>query len=499
MNRDFFLNTARCGKIAIKEKPGLFENVVCGAVIVVVLIFCGAGVNYFRRQKEAARNCRFSHDFSQANQVLASGKKILILAPHEDDEALMCSGVIAHALQNGAALKIVVVTNGDNKGRQAAMARMRETLKAMEVLGVNSADIIFLGYGDLKRQFLSLLYNAATDDTLVASRVGTESYSIPESPEYHYRKYGEHARYDRATFRQDLEAIIAEVDPDHIFVSSLYDMHPDHVAVHRFTVEAILTLKRRNPKFAPVMHEYLIHVHELDDFWPARDRSCGPMVPFSLPEGFAERTTLDWNKRETFTVPVEMQMVPRSRNKKHQVISKYRSQKPARNHNYLYSYVKRDEFFWAKDFANIAFGASVSVSSENAATGELGVKAIDGIADGYPRFPANEWVTQGETAGAWIKLSWAKEYTIGRIVLYDRPDPDHRIMAATLSFSDGSLIKVAALPPNGSGYEIDFPAKTVDWVQLTVDAASGENTGLSEFEVYEAAEGIFAADAGGEA
>ena len=33
--------------------------------------------------------------------------------------------------------------------------------------------------------------------------------------------------------------------------------------------------------------------------------------------------------------------------------------------------------------ANIASQASVSVSSENASTGQLGIKAVDGIIDGY--------------------------------------------------------------------------------------------------------------------
>ncbi len=438
-----------------------------------------------------ADGCEITPDFTTVNQVLARGKKILILAPHEDDEALMCSGVITHALKNGADLKLVVITNGDNKGRKTGLIRMRETIKAMEILGLSAAQIIFLGYGNIKQEknrFLNLLYDAATEDTLVASRVGTDSYSIPESPEYHYRKYGVHARYDRATFREDLESVIREFNPDHIFVSSLYDTHPDHVALYRFTVESIIHIKRKNPRFSPVLHEYLIHAHEIDDYWPTRDRSNGPLVPFSKPAGFEERATLNWDRREIFPLPLELQTVPRSKNKKHLVISKYRSQRPAGNRNYLYSYVKSDEFFWPKDFSNIALLAKVSVSSENAAANQLGIKAIDGITDGCPRFPANEWVTMKEAAGAWIQLSWPRVYRINKIVLYDRPDPEHHIIDATLTFSDGSLIKVGTLPDNGSGLEIHFTAKAVEWVKLAVDKAAGENTGLSEFEVYEAAE-----------
>jgi glycosyltransferase involved in cell wall biosynthesis/LmbE family N-acetylglucosaminyl deacetylase len=456
-----------------------------------------------------------SCDFTIAKDVLASGKKILILAPHEDDEALMCSGIIAHALKNGADLKVVVATNGDSKGRKTALIRMRETVRALKYLGLSAANIIFLGYGDFKQgksRFLTLLYEAATDDTLVSSQVGTHSYSIPEIPEYHYQKYGVHARYDRATFRQDLKSLITEFNPDHIFVSSLYDCHPDHVGLYRFTVESIINIKRANPKFAPVMHEYIVHPHkienywppsphsrlamvkpeilatmvEIDDYWPIREHNNSPVVPFSKPDGFETRTVLSWDQREIFFVPLTMQKIPWSKNKKHLTISRYRSQRPAHNNNYLYSYVKSDEFFWVKDFANIAYLANVSVSSENTVTGQLGIKAIDGFIDGYPHFPGNEWVTRGELAGAWIRLSWLEAYTVDRIILYGRPNLQDNITGATLDFSDGSSLRIGALPENGSAYEIKFAPKTIKWVKLTINAANGENTGLSEFEVYEA-------------
>jgi glycosyltransferase involved in cell wall biosynthesis/LmbE family N-acetylglucosaminyl deacetylase len=466
---------------------------------------------------QSLRQKGLADDFTLANNVLASGKKVLILAPHEDDEALMCSGIITHALKNGADVKVVVATNGDSKGCKNAFVRMRETVRAMQYLGLSKANIVFLGYGNIKQgksRFLSLLYEAATDDTLVASRVGTESYSIPEIPEYHYQKYGVHARYDRVTFRQDLEALITEFNPDHIFVSSLYDAHPDHVGLYRFTVESIINIKHCNPKFSPVMHEYLIHPHkiedywpprpqsrlarvkpeilatlsETDDYWPLREHNGNPLTAFSKPDGFETRTVLSWDQREIFFVPLTMQKMPRSKNKKYLTISKYCSQRPTHNDNYLYSYVKRDEFFWKKDFSNIAFLASVSVSSENAATGQLGIKAIDGLIDGYPRFPGNEWVTRGETAGAWIQLSWSQAYAVNKIILYDRPNQQDNITGATLTFSDGSSIRVGALPDNGGGYALNFAAKTIAWVKLTVDTARGENVGLSEFEVYKATE-----------
>lgn len=464
------------------------SNVILGFAIVIILIFVFYYWQHMQREREAAADLVFSYDFAYPQQILSKGKKILLLAPHNDDEALMCAGIIAHSLANGADLRVVVVTNGDNKGYKMAMTRMKETIAAMAYLGLDAKHIFFLGYGDTGKEsnsFMKRLYDAASDTTLVPSRVGGETYGSSKIQEYHYQKYGVHGRYDRATFKNDLESVIREFSPDHIFVSSLYETHPDHSMLYKFTVESIIALKRNYPDFSPIMHEYLVHSHDSDDYWPTRDDKRSPLVPFSQPATLEAETLLDWGKRETFTVPLTMQILPRSKNQKYITISKYRSQRPSRNHRYLYSYVKRDEIFWKKDFSNIAFLANISISSENVSKNQLGIKAIDGLIDGYPRFSGHEWATVGETAGAWIRLGWEQAYRINRIVLYGHPDPKNDITSATLEFSDGSSLPIGRLPPNGSQYEIEFAPRTVEWIKLTIDTADGEYTGLSEFEVYE--------------
>ncbi|WP_312336602.1 DUF7402 domain-containing protein [Anaerospora hongkongensis] len=465
-------------------------------IISIALFVIVLSVTYVyskNKSSSGAQNIQaFSYDFEAVNSILAEGKRILILAPHQDDEALMCAGVISHALRNGVEVKIGVITNGDKKGRKIGLTRIKETIKAMDCLGLDGKNITFFGYGstemNVKTSFMYRLYHADTDSTVIASNVGSETYSIPDSPEYHYQKFGSPGAYNRSSLREDLKLFIAEYKPDHIFTASLYDIHPDHFILYQFIIEAIIATKRTTPAYSPILHEYIIHSHDGDDFWPLRNQKNNTPAPFSKPATFDTDTLLDWEKREIFTVPIEMQSIPYSKNKKHVVISKYRSQRPSGNKNYLYSYVKRDEIFWKKDFSNIALLASVRVSSENLATDQLGCKVIDGISEGYPRFPKNEWASLGETAGAWIQLNWSQAHNVNKIVLYDRPNLKDNIISATLSFSDGTWIDTGPLPNNGSSYEILFAPKSINWVKLTVTKATGENVGLSEFEVYQTPE-----------
>jgi hypothetical protein len=133
--------------------------------------------------------------------------------------------------------------------------------------------------------------------------------------------------------------------------------------------------------------------------------------------------------------------------------------------------------------ADVALAAGVTDSSENTAEGQQGVKAIDGIIDGYPGDYTKEWATIGQLAGAWIQLNWSSPVKVSEVVLYDRPNLSDNIQSGTLLFSDGSSLPVGQLPNDASsGYAINFPSKTITWVKLTVTSAVGYNIGLAEFQ-----------------
>jgi hypothetical protein len=132
--------------------------------------------------------------------------------------------------------------------------------------------------------------------------------------------------------------------------------------------------------------------------------------------------------------------------------------------------------------SNIAPLASVTASSERVESGQRAVKAVDTFVDGWPGDYTKEWATVKQLAGAWITLSWPQAYDVDEIVLYDRPNSDDWITQATLSFSDGSSMIVGPLANNGSGNVFTFPSKTITWVRMTVNQATGYNIGLSEFE-----------------
>jgi LmbE family N-acetylglucosaminyl deacetylase len=432
----------------------------------------------------------------------AQNKRIVILAPHPDDEALCCAGIIYNALQQGNSVTIVVATNGDyGQGVPAGLAREGETVAGMAVLGLSEQHIIFMGYGD---QALQSLYQSTSPTTVITSPAGqTQTYATRGLGGVSYHQYltGAPGPYNRQTILGDMEAMLQNLQPTDIYTTGLWDDHPDHESTFNFVVEALLDLRRQGVPLSTKIHETLVHPPcsscgvptNPSYIWPGGgigiSPTFSPTQPYPQPYYLSNvwpngnNTPYSWNQIERDPLPIPMQDPNQTTNLKAQVISNYKSQDGSDRNAYLYAFVKKDEFFWVRDFTtNIAGLATVTVSSENPP--QLGMSAVDGFIEGYPSYQNWEWVTNGELAGAWINLAWLNPITISQVVLYNRQTLVEDVLSGHLTFSDGTTVAVGQLPINGNPYLVSFPPKTVTSMQFTVDNAVGQNIGLTEIEVY---------------
>ncbi|MFA5345740.1 MAG: PIG-L family deacetylase [Candidatus Omnitrophota bacterium] len=203
--------------------------------------------------------------FSQADRVL-------ILAPHPDDEDIGCGGVIQRAVKSGAQVKIAYLTNGDHNefafivykkwlvlrnSEFIAMGKVREeeAKKAMKILGVDERNLIFLGYPDYGTDtmfFSSWEKNAPFKDILTR-----QSY-VPykEAPSFG-------APYKSENILSDLKRVLLEYKPNKIFVSHPADVNGDHWAYYCFLQIALQDLKKELPE--PKVYAYFVHTPG----WPA--------------------------------------------------------------------------------------------------------------------------------------------------------------------------------------------------------------------------------------
>lgn len=107
-------------------------------------------------------------------------------------------------------------------------------------------------------------------------------------------------------------------------------------------------------------------------------------------------------------------------------------------------------------------------------------KAVDGV---IGRTDEGEWASNGEQT-PWLRLAWTAPQTVNKICLFDRPNGLDNANGGTLSFSDGSSLKVTGLPHDGKVKEVTFPDKQVTWVRFHATEGEGWNVGMAEIQVF---------------
>jgi len=194
---------------------------------------------------------------------LTKDDRLLILAPHIDDEIISSAGVIQEAEKVGASVKIVYLTNGDENltsliGKEKIFTlnpndfialgeqRMEEGKKATAILGLKETDLIFLGFPD---RGLAPLLNKNFSENSPYSSQGTKLDYNP----YH-GTYKESQLYTGSDVLTDLTEILLNFKPTLIIAPHPRDKSPDHSATFQF-LEKVLAEEKINPK----VFVYLVH------------------------------------------------------------------------------------------------------------------------------------------------------------------------------------------------------------------------------------------------
>lgn len=204
---------------------------------------------------------------------LRRDERILVIAPHSDDEALACGGLIWQATAQGHRVDVALVTNGDGfplatgqivrraKGYserlvQLGFLRQRETLAGCAVLGVPEERVHFLGYPDRGiHRMWSQHWEA--DHPLRSPYTAATHSPYPNS----LRSSAPHAG---ESLVGDLMHLFNTLRPTMVLGPHPNDVHIDHWSVHN-AVRYALALHSLETGQSPRYLGYLVHRGN----WPA--------------------------------------------------------------------------------------------------------------------------------------------------------------------------------------------------------------------------------------
>lgn len=266
---------------------------------------------------------------------LGDGDRLLVLAPHPDDEILAAGGLIQEALALDLPVHVCFFTMGDNHeipylftrqhpdplpgtARSMAPRRQIETLTAARQLGLSTNQIIFLGYPDGGTLDIWQHHWRGTPPFRSAlTRVNAVPYERALTPG---------SAYAGEDILDDLMDVLRDVQPTLLLVPHPADHNADHRALYLFIRAALGELESEG--VAPQILTCPVHFTQ----WP-EPRRFQPLRHAAPPYFLHEGTT--W---------LEFGLAPFQVTNKLAAIRRHRSQFlafPA----YLESFVRKTELF----------------------------------------------------------------------------------------------------------------------------------------------------------
>ncbi len=283
---------------------------------------------------------------NQAEERLAAfpiprtNQRLLVFAPHPDDETLGAAGLMRQARLRRDDVRVVILTNGDGFRISAAQEfrevvvspqdfvryaylRQGEARTALGVLGIPADHVHFLGYPD--RGLMPMWTSHWSPDAPVAS-----AYTRTDHNPYN-NAATLNGPYCGAALLSDIKRQMLAERPTDIYVTHPGDDHPDHAAASVFVRTALEQLRTSGVPWAKSarLHYYLVHKGD----WPTPQGLYEDAA--LLPPGPMAALDTRW---------AALPLTTRDIQKKYAAIKRYRSQVDASS-RFLFSFARRNELF----------------------------------------------------------------------------------------------------------------------------------------------------------
>lgn len=409
-------------------------------------------------------------------------KKVMVIVPHEDDDLLISGQVLPPMYKNGADVRVVFATNGDK--RVSAYTRQSEACNALEKLGIPREKVIFLGYPDGTQLYVgkkAFSFSSGWDHT----------YAGKGFKDYHFDRFGTHAKYTAENMVDDIESVVLEYRPDYILAID-FDTHTDHRGVSISFEKAMERILKKESGYTPKVLKcfgYSLAWKSKPGFYALnikstvmqdREKNNDPSYETDVPQ-------YRWNNR--VRLPIDKKSLSHSilRCSEYKALSEHLSQ-------YAYCYSERiingDSVYWNRRTDSLTYNADISVSSGDASllndfrligvgnrTAGLHVKLENCVS----RFDKND-------AQKTVTVKFDSPKTVSCVSLYDNFGLNSNILGGVITFSDGSKVEVPALNADGSETRVVFePKHNITSFTFKVTEYEGV-AGLDEIEAFENAD-----------
>ena len=393
------------------------------------------------------------------------GTRVLILAPHPDDEINIAGNMILTLAAAKAEVFVAYSTNGDFE--QAAEVRAKEAVDALKILGVPRERIIFLGYGDGHK----------LSDKPTQSPAGhVETYAAQDFVDYAKKTFGRHSPYTRQNFKRDLKSLLLELRANIIFCVD-FDSHPDHRTLSILFEETLGEILSERTDYRPEVYKkfaYATAFTAAADFYApnllsTRKPKLGETDTYDF--DLIDRANYVWANRVRFPVLNSQPLL-----KGNPIVEAVFAHKSQRNEWNALRIINSDEVFFERRTDSQTFCAKVTATSGDAAkVRDFKIFAED-----------NLW--QPVDKQRKIFFTWQEPIQVQRIVIYGNPlDDKPAKISLRLELADAQAVIDKELPSRGRPLVIGTEKLFVRRAEISIVDA-GKDFGLAEVEFFANAE-----------
>lgn len=420
-----------------------------------------------------ARNTRYT-DVETGKETLYSGKRVMLIVPHEDDDLNILGGVLEEYIRYESELFVVFMTNGDFSCN--GEIRISEALDLYQTLGVPEDHLVFLGYGDHMNAKDYHIYNAPFDEVFTSAAGKSATYATAAHPAFH----DGHA-YTKENLIHDMKDVILEWKPEIIYCVD-YDRHWDHKACSLVFERVMGEILKEVPDYSPVVLKGFAYSTAWEaemDFFEVNMRST--QNPYIDPYN-QKPAVYRWTER--VRLPVLPGTLARSLpgSELYTELSFYESQDAV---DFAAAVINGDKIFWKRATDSLCRTAAVSVSSGSAEKlTDFMLLDTDNLLDlGHMPFDG-AWVPDENDLEKTADFEFVSPENIYEIVLYDNPSEEDNIRNAEILFDNGTSFETGPLDPSGAASHFYPDVKQVRGFRISVLETEGTRAGITEVEAF---------------
>ena len=434
---------------------------------------------------------------AQAEEILTAGNsffdksyfgtRVLILAPHPDDEINVAGNMILNLAAAKAEIFVAYSTNGDFE--QSADVRAKEAVDALKILGVPREKIIFLGYGDGHK---------LSDKPTPSPAGNVETYAPKNFVDYAKKTFGRHSPYTRNNFKRDLKNLLLELRANIIFCVD-FDSHADHRMLSILFEEAIGEILSERSDYRPEVYKkfaYATAFTAAPDFYATNLRATkkpklGETDTYDF--DFIDRANYVWENRVRFPVAEVCRQTLLKDNPIAEAIFAHKSQ---RNEWNALRILNSDEIFFERRTDSQTFSAKVTATSGDASkVRDFKIINTNNIDVCPAQIENNLW------RGDKINFEWEEAIQVQQIAIYGNPlddSPEKISLRLELANKQAVIDKDKIYLDNVKKFSAELPScgrpLVIDTDKIFVTRAeisavnAGKNFGLAEVEFFANAE-----------